>query len=256
MKLEAVTVCVDYSDFLAFTIPLNRTYFDRYVIVTSESDTKTQLLCDYYNVTCVRTNAFYEAGATFNKAKGINEGIKRLSLDGAVLHLDADIYLPPLFRTIFEKLNLDKKSVYGFDRFNCKGFDKWIEFLSNPKLIYKNWCYQDNNIFPKVDRFMPYYDEGYIPIGFAQLWFPRESGISFYPQEHGYADRTDVLFAKQWEKGYRKFIPELIGIHLESNDAINGINWKGRKSSSFELKDNLNKPDVPKYIEDLNQRLF
>jgi hypothetical protein len=120
-KLEAVTVCVNYSDFLAHTIVLNRLFFNKYVVVTSYEDTATQRLCQYYNVTCIKTDAFYEGGDTFNKAKGINVGLRHLEKTGAVLHLDADIYLPPLFRTIFETLELDMMGIYGFDRFNCKG---------------------------------------------------------------------------------------------------------------------------------------
>ena len=35
MYLEAVTVCVDYSDILALTIPYNKSVIDNWVIVTS-----------------------------------------------------------------------------------------------------------------------------------------------------------------------------------------------------------------------------
>ena len=237
--LEAVTVCVNYSDFLAHTIILNRLFFNKYVVVTSYEDSETHRLCQYYNVTCIKTDAFYEHGDVFNKAKGINAGLRHLAKTGAVLHLDADIYLPPLFRTIFETLELDQQGIYGFDRFNCKGMEAWMKFLAHPELIYRDWVFQNNNVFPKVDRFMPYFDEGYIPIGFAQLWYPSVSGVFEYPEKHGYADRSDVLFAKQWPKRHRGFIPELLCIHLESDDARNGINWGGRKSKPFMYIENL-----------------
>lgn len=236
-KLYAVTICHDYSDFLAWTLPYNRTLFDKMIVVTGKSDTKTQNMCEYYNVKCIKTDVFFEDGDIFNKGKGINVGLNALPKDGWILHLDADIYLPPQFRSMFEKLKLDKDCIYGFDRLNCSGIDQWAKFMSSPRPIYKGWVYLDAKVFPVGERYVAYHDEGYIPIGFAQLWHPAHSGIFYYPTEHGYADRTDVLFAKQWSKGNRRFIPELIGIHLESEDATNGINWKGRESKPFYIED-------------------
>ena len=195
--LEAVTVCVGYSDFLAHTIVLNRLFFNKYVVVSSYDDKDTHNLCKFYNVTCIKTNSFYEDGDTFNKAKGINIGLRSLSMRGGVLHLDADIYLPPLFRTIYETLDIDEESVYGFDRFNCKGAKAWMEFISKPELIYHDWVFQNNNIFPKIDRFMPYYDEGYIPIGYAQLWYPKAIKIKKYSHQNEYADSKYVITSKQ-----------------------------------------------------------
>jgi hypothetical protein len=78
--------------------------------------------------------------------------------------------------------------------------------------------------------------EGYEPIGFFQLWHPNTSGIKLSPDEHGAADRTDVQFAKKWPRVNRVLIPELIGIHLDSeNSAVDemGKNWNGRKSKLF-----------------------
>ena len=72
MYLEAVTVCVDYSDILALTIPYNKSVIDNWVIVTSTADKKTQGLCDYHKVKCITTDVFYESEDIFNKGKGVN----------------------------------------------------------------------------------------------------------------------------------------------------------------------------------------
>jgi hypothetical protein len=82
--------------------------------------------------------------------------------------------------------------------------------------------------------------EGYEPIGFFQMWNPKASGVYLYPELHGAADRTDVLFAKKWARKNRGLIPEIIGIHLDSeNSTINemGKNWNGRKTNYFGLSD-------------------
>jgi hypothetical protein len=90
--------------------------------------------------------------------------------------------------------------------------------------------------FPMGVRIGEYMSEGYEPIGFFQMWNPNGSGITEYPNQHGAADRTDVLFAKKWKRQNRILIPEIIGIHLDSeNSTINemGKNWNGRKTAYF-----------------------
>ena len=78
-KLEAVVVCVDYSDLLEIFFRENSHIFDHIVIVTTEKDKKTQKVCKKYNCTTVLTNAFYEdEGAIFNKGKAINIGYENL----------------------------------------------------------------------------------------------------------------------------------------------------------------------------------
>jgi hypothetical protein len=85
-------------------------------------------------------------------------------------------------------------------------------------------------------RIGEYMSEGYEPIGFFQLWHPNTSGVKLYPELHGSADRTDVLHAKKWHRSKRELIPEIIGIHLDSEGIdVNsmGKNWKGRKTKYF-----------------------
>ena len=238
MFLECVIVCVGTGDFLAHTIIHNRSQFNKIVVVTAPSDIRTQRICEYYNVECVVTNVFYENGDVFNKGKGINEGLKRLSKTGWVIQLDADIICPPIMRTVLEKLPVDEQSIYGTDRFMCKSFEDWMDFLSFPDLTHSGWVF----VNPAIDSFRlgyrisQYYGEGYLPIGFFQLWNPLGSKIVWYPTEHGAADRTDVLFAKQFEQKNRRFLPDFCVIHLESEEAQMGVNWRGRKTKPFTYK--------------------
>lgn len=236
MKLEAVIVCVNYSDFLAHTLPSTRSQFDNMVVVTDTKDNNTKRLCEFYNVKCIQTDVFYEGGDVFNKGKGINAGLRELSLDGWVLHLDADIYLPPQTRSILENLPLDETKMYGADRLMCPSYQEWMKFIDSPSPIQSDWIYIHLNKFPIGVRIAEYktYHGGYEPIGYFQLWHPYRSGVRFYPEEHGAADRTDVLHCKKWPRERRELLPEIVVIHIESEDGM-GINWNGRVSPKFKL---------------------
>jgi len=236
MYLQAVTVCVNYSDFLAQTLPHNKQHFNHMIVVTTPEDKETQRVCEFYNVECVKTDEFTQNGDPFNKAKGINVALNSLSRHDWVLHIDADIYLPPLTRGILERISLEKDKVYGIDRMMCPNFEEWAEFLSSPSPLHTGWVYIHPTRFPVGVRIGEYMSEGYEPIGFFQLWNPNGSGIKLYPESHGAADRTDVQFAKKWPRNKRVLIPEIIGIHLDSEDSTikdMGKNWNGRKTKRF-----------------------
>src|ERR1700722_16164071 len=98
LVLQAVIVCVNYSDFLKHTLPNNIHHFDRIVVVTDEGDTKTQSLCRSLSAPCVRTDEFYVGEDRFNKGRGINLGLAHLMPGTWILQLDADVVLPPQFR--------------------------------------------------------------------------------------------------------------------------------------------------------------
>lgn len=234
MKLEAVIVCVNYSDFFAHTLTSVRNQFDKMVVVTDLKDTNTKLLCEYYNVECIQTDIFYENGDTFNKGKGINAGLAQLSLDGWVVHLDADIYLPPQTRTIIENLPLDKEKIYGADRLMCPNYEEWQKFVDNPGPIQDSWIFIHLTRFPLGVRIAEYKTPqgGYEPIGYFQMWNPKGSKVFRYPDKHGFADRTDVLHCKKWSRDKRELLPEIVVIHLESQPGI-GLNWKGRTTPLF-----------------------
>lgn len=232
--IEAVCVCVGYEDFLRQTLPFNRAHFDKLIIVTSPDDTATQNLCEYWHIECVVTDKFYENGDVFNKGKGINEGLKRLSKKGWIVHLDADIYLPPRTREILELLQLDAESIFGIDRANCVGFSNWQGYFKEPEKIHGNDGLLRLTQFPIGSRLLNLDRDGYVPIGYFQLWNPSASGIFEYPACHSAADRTDTLFAYNWTREKRSFIPELISFHLESEAAAMGANWRGRKTCPFE----------------------
>jgi len=235
-KMEAVVVCDRYADFLRCTLPQNKIHFDRMVVVTSPEDRETQRVCEFYHVECVPTDALRSRWKQFCKGAGINAGLGKLSKDDWVVHMDADIWLPPLSRRLLANANLAKRMIYGIDRFIVKGYKPWDDFLSLPKLQHEcNSYIHLNNSFPVGTRIMQDFAGGYVPIGFFQMWNPKVSGISEYPEGHTSAGREDTLFPQKWPRGLRGFIPEVVGYHLESVDSGFGMNWNGRKSAPFAI---------------------
>ena len=231
MKLEAVTVCVDYADFLAATLPHNKHLFDRMVIVTTPSDKRTQELCEYWHVQCIQTEAFFDRGDKFNKARGINVGFDNLSMDDWVLHLDADIYLPPRARSFLEIGNLNPQALYGVDRLMCQSYEAWGRYLGRPK-GYQAETFVHADSFPLGAR-MARGDEGYCPLGYFQLFNPRHSGRDCYPEQHGSIDRSDIEFTRLWQPHLRRLIAEFVAVHPESEPVMMGANWNGRRTMEF-----------------------
>jgi glycosyltransferase involved in cell wall biosynthesis len=243
MYLEGVIICCDYSDFLAHTLPYNKNQFNKLIVVTDTKDTATKKLCEYHHVECLQTDVFYENGDTFNKGKAINAGLEKLTLKGWVVQLDADIYLPPLTRGILDRIELDPQTIYGMDRLMCPNYESWIKFIENPEFIQEAYIYIHPNAFPMGVRIAEYMSKGYEPIGYFQMWNPRASGIFEYPTQHGKADRTDVLHAKQFPRIKRQLLPEVLCIHLDSEGlTVNnmGKNWNGRKTAWFGIESVIN----------------
>ena len=247
MYLEGVIVCVNYSDFLAHTLPHNKNQFNNLVVVTDTTDAKTKELCEYHNVRCLQTDIFYAGGDKFNKGAAIDYGLQSLSRRGWVVHMDADIYLPPLTHTILENLPLQPDKIYGADRMMCPSYEEWVKFLNNPRRIQEGWVYVHMDAFPMGVRLAEYMTKGggWEPIGYFQLWNPEGSGVHGYPTEHGFCDRTDVLHCKQFPRERRELLPEIVLIHLESEGlgvGEMGKNWSGRRTREFEPCEKFREP--------------
>jgi hypothetical protein len=232
--IEAVVICVNYADFLAWTLPANRNQFDRMVVVTTPDDTATQKLCETYDVECVQTDVFTADGDVFAKAKGINAGLKRLTRNGWVVHMDADIYLPPKTRRVISNLPLDSGKIYGCDRLMCPSAQDFARYLDAPTPIQEGWVFVHPTAFPVGVRIAQYMEPGggYVPIGYWQMWNPKGSGTHFYPETHGTAARTDFQFGASWPRERRELLPEVIAIHLESAPGM-ALNWEGRVTPPF-----------------------
>ena len=234
IHIEAVIVCVNYADFLAWTLPFNRNQFDGLVVVTTPADTQTQKLCEHYHVQCVQTDVFYQNGAKFDKAAGINEGLKVLSRRGWVVQMDADILLPPRAKEQIGRSQPNPDFIYGIDRINCPSFEAFIKFISDPELQYRGQAFLAANAFDMGSRLV--IESGYVPIGFFQMWNPSGSGVDEYSTLHDeHNDHCDVTHGELWPRNRRGFIAEIIALHIMSEDTGAGNNWNGRVSKPFQM---------------------
>lgn len=240
-RIEAITICIGYGDFLGETIVWNKNHFDRYIVVTSSEDLVTRGLCRRHNVDYLVTED-YKRDGMFSKGRLVERGLQHLSEASWILHLDADIVLPMNFRRSLEKAHLKKTCVYGFDRFMVEGYNEWT------KLVLSGWI-NEPYPWPQTVAIPDGYklggrwigQDGYVPIGFSQLWHRTGGGEEWggvrmkpYPLEHGSACRSDVQFSLMWDRQERVLIPEIFVAHLSSGCESVGINWDGRKSPPFE----------------------
>ena len=110
IKPRAITVCVEYDDLLAITLPHTLPHVREMLVVTSPYDTATVRLCDRFGVRVFQTEAFYENGAEFNKGAAMEQGFDVLGRRGWILVMDADIVLPK---------NLDLSRVFRNRMWGC-----------------------------------------------------------------------------------------------------------------------------------------
>ncbi len=233
--LEAVTISVDYADFLDESLKNNLHHFDEYVVVTSHKDKATQRVCAKHSVICVETDVFTMRGEPFNKGLGINLGLAHLRHLDWMMHIDADIILPDRFRTMLNKSALQDDCIYGADRLNVIGADKWREIKETPafeRQFHHRYLVQGDQSCPMGARIL-HNEFGWCPIGYFQLW--HASAHRRYPVNQGGAEHTDLLFSLQWPINKRLLLPNAIVYHLESEKSKQGTNWGGRKTKPFKL---------------------
>jgi hypothetical protein len=240
-RIDAVTVCIGYGDFLREAALYNVGHFDQWVIVTTPGDEETREVCRRHRLRCVLTDEHHRDGE-FGKGRLVEKGLMMLAADSWVVHLDADVVLPLMFRHVLDRAHVHAAPdrIYGCDRINVTGWAAWQALKASGWLSRPEW--HPNGIgfagHPVVTRYSA--QDGWVPIGFFQLWHRRhglEEWRGFrtkpYPLSHGDAHRTDVQHALQWDRAKRVLIPELVVAHLESQPGRVGANWKGRSTPRF-----------------------
>lgn len=240
-RVEAVSVCIGYSDFLNESAKWNLPHLDSWTIITNASDEGTREVCRKYNLrVLISEDGSRHGNAGFNKGRLVDRALCLMATDSWRLHLDSDIALPHGFRTLVQNADLRDDSIYGCDRINVYGWDEWKRLketgFMNASLDYHCRVNVPQGFTIGVRWAHPIH--GYVPIGFFQMWHSgvdewRGIRIRNYSHAHNNACRTDVQFGMLWDRPQRALIPELLCAHLMSGKVKNGANWNGRTTSHF-----------------------
>ena len=225
MELSAVTICINYSDYLGCVIE-NRRHFDRWVIITVPGDRATHELCAENEIECFDSRILSPGGQDFdaavNKGAVLNEVLRRLPVALWTLVLDADILLPRHFRKRVEALPLEIGCLYGVaGRRICQNRDMF-EMLK----VLEPWSQHSSR-----------HGE---PIGYFNLFSPR-SEPNLYP-ERG-ADKfahDDWLFTRQFDPSRRRVLPMEV---LHGGPVRK--NWSGRSTEPFGPRESTKPLNTP-----------
>ena len=215
MYLIGITVCVDYSDYLAATIDSKLQCCDTVIIATVGSDAATQQLIassrkksksnDLKIVVCMLPDTMITSNnARFNKSAMVWEAqdlAYRLChaekiKNPVFLLVDADIFLPANARDIIIERATDKEALYGVKRLD---FATPARYHSKTGVKYKQ-------------KFA----------GYFQLYFEQK----YYPAYSAACDKCDVEFANQFKR--KVLLPLTVG-HIGPER----VNWKGRVSETW-----------------------
>lgn len=122
--MRLVVASVDYSDFLAVTLPAWQALlpYASITVVTSPTDHATQALAAHLSARVVATSAWYRDGHTFDKGAALDQafGFKGNDVSPPAkgercLSIDADVY--PFGQLPTERLRPD--CIYGCARYLC-----------------------------------------------------------------------------------------------------------------------------------------
>lgn len=209
-----ITVCVDYSDYLKYTLPVMCRFGDRVVVVTTSDDLSTQkVVADNAGVEliCMNREMLYLDGSTFNKSlfvRTAQEHVHKRFPHSWVLVLDADVMLVPKNRDALAvrqsilRQCVDKTCMYTIDRFT---FGKKKEFDERGYDL-------TNGVYG-----------GYYGAGYFQLYFDK---CKFYAMNSRDCSECDVIFASSFSA-----IVKLYGSVAHFGEE--GKNWEGRKSDRW-----------------------
>jgi hypothetical protein len=222
MYLECVTVCVNYADFLAITLPRNKGHFDDYVVVTTAEDRETRELCEAQGVRCVLTERLGHNGARFNKGCALNDGFAALARRDWVVILDADIVLPNVAREEIERHATDLRVLFSAKRRIAPTMSLWRRHEAQPDRVPLVETHDDRRGFLQL---------GPGATGYFVLFHAQSPPISgrwpWCSESFPDASEIDVEFARRWGR-YRDWLPFGV-VHLGSIRT----NWSGRVTPQF-----------------------
>jgi hypothetical protein len=213
-SIRSITVCVEYDDFLAITLPRNKKHFNETLVITSYDDLRTQKLCKKEGVSYYCTNSFYSQGAMFNKGAAMEEGFDVLGRDGWICIWDADIVMP----SILSLPQLNISYLYSPCRLILENPSQFSDKLDWSKLSSPTQSHEFDGFFQLFNSYAP----------ISKPW---------YSTHWKHAGGCDSDFQFKF-KGRLKRLPFSV-LHLgpEGSDELKtriGRNWAGRVSKRID----------------------
>ena len=208
-SLNAVTVCVNYGDFLIHAVQ-NKPCFDRWMVVTVPEDEETVGICQDHDIEYMFSERLLMDGG-FHKGKAINDALLELDTDGWVCNIDADtLLMVKAFNELIEQLSVTTDNIVGVHgRYQVDTIGQLKDFMGNQKIKSSELLHVRELI------------------GFFQMWHTDRK--AFYPEEWHHAGGDDITMRNSFHKTEWKFLPTY-AVHLGPMFK----NHKGRKSPRFE----------------------
>lgn len=230
---KAITVCVDYSDLLAITLPYNRHHFDFFCVVTAPQDERTIQFCrDNGTVDLLHvTDKFYEHGAVFNKWAALEQALDHYGRDGWMCLMDADVLWPKVAPLPFEsgKLYTPRRRMMPDVTSTVPDESTWSAFPIHPQ--EREWAGY-TQVFSAFDDVLgpaPWHETNWAHAGgadsfFQAKWSPAdkvrpkwnvlhlgEAGVNWCGRSSGYVDGSMPVDGDKKREQTRKFIRGRVG---------------------------------------------
>jgi hypothetical protein len=213
--MRAILVSVDYADLLAVTLPYNRHHFDDVMVVTTPAS-QDGAVAVAHECRVHYTDAFYDAGASFNKWKALEEGLDAFGRHGWLCLMDADVLWPkelPDFRLEDGCLYTPMRRMCEHPELGIPPEDMWGKF----------------SLHRQQQEFA----------GYSQIFYASDPVLGSPPWHQvdwKHAGGADSFFQQKWPDN-RKVRPPFEVLHLGPA----GQNWYGRATP---LLDGSTPPDA------------
>lgn len=201
-KIYGILVCVDCHDVLADVLQANKPHFDRFAVVTTTGDARTQQIVRDAGVELVISDACYESGAAFNKGRLLNAGLEYLQPPDWVLFTDADVLLSPDWGSWLRRQTLNPGVLYHARRLHAVQQKHWEAVLGDWQ-----WTRLLQIREPAADL---------LPFGFHQLWHVNASAIRgrqpLVSEVFPTAATVDYHWYRLWAPDKRVLLPPELSI--------------------------------------------
>ncbi len=232
--MKAMTVCVEYDDLLAITLPQAQKHFDEIIVVTSPTDIRTIQYCKESGINIYATDAFYRNRTSFNKGLALEEGFDIIGREGWICIFDSDIVMPdilPLPALQVGKLYSPfRKIVTNIHTFNPHNKD-WSEYYRFPDLELAGYFHLFHADDPAIFLKRPWYGTNWKHAGGCDSHF-----MSYWKEENKIRLQFDVLHLGETEVNWHGRTTAMRGGALPQD----GEERKRTHSESMELRRRTN----------------